>query len=44
MLFLEPKADEKGTYLLVSPLGSYRVEEGKLQPVAKQAGGIPVPG
>ena len=44
VLFLEPKADEKGTYLVVSPLGRYRVEEGKLQPVAKQAGGIAVPG
>ncbi len=43
VLFLEPKADEKGTYLVVSPLGRYRVEEGKLQPVAKQAGDIPVP-
>jgi hypothetical protein len=44
VLFVEPEADEKGTYLVVSPLGRYRVEGGKLQPVAKQAGGIPVPG
>jgi len=43
VLFLERKTDEKGTYLVVSPLGCYRVEKGKLQPVAKQAGGIPVP-
>jgi len=43
VLFLEPKADEKGTHLVISPLGRYRVQEGKLQPVAKQADGIPVP-
>ncbi len=41
VLFLRPKADEKGTYLVVSPLGRYRLEEGKLQPVAKATDGIP---
>lgn len=41
VLFLRPKADEKGIYLVVSPLGRYRVEDGKLQPVAKQMDGVP---
>jgi len=41
VLFVQPKLDETGTYLVVSPLGRYGVDEGKLRPVVKESDVVP---
>ncbi|GIV98057.1 MAG: hypothetical protein KatS3mg057_2714 [Herpetosiphonaceae bacterium] len=33
LLFVEPKADEAGTYLVIAPEGRYRIVKGKVDPM-----------